>query len=107
MIRQTILFSTYQSTRTGPHKLSDNNRTDRVRIFTELLQRNEQTSFLKNLVTGDESRLLQKLQKKEGLHFARFFSQRNIETCPLKEGYVVGQKCSWNRSSAKQMGISN
>ncbi|GFW98958.1 histone-lysine N-methyltransferase SETMAR [Trichonephila clavipes] len=38
-----------------PHDLSDNNRADRVRIFPESLQRNEQTPFLKNLVTGDES----------------------------------------------------
>jgi len=47
-----------------PHELSDNNKADRVRIFAELLQRNEQTPFLKNLVT------LQKRQKKEGLRLA-------------------------------------
>ena len=38
-----------------PHKLPDNNKTERFRIFTDLLQRNEQTPCLKNLVTGDES----------------------------------------------------
>ena len=48
-----------------PHELSDNNRADRVRIFTELLQRNEQTPFLKNLVTGDESWLLFKNVKRK------------------------------------------
>ncbi|GFY55051.1 hypothetical protein TNIN_282451 [Trichonephila inaurata madagascariensis] len=53
------------------HELFDNNRADRVRIFTELLQRNERKPFLKNLVTGDESWLLfKKRQKKEGLRFA-------------------------------------
>ncbi|GFV64623.1 histone-lysine N-methyltransferase SETMAR [Trichonephila clavipes] len=41
--------------RRNPHELSDNNRADRVRVFTELLQRNEQTPFLKNLVNGNES----------------------------------------------------
>ncbi|GFU98808.1 hypothetical protein TNCV_1215241 [Trichonephila clavipes] len=40
-----------------PHELSDN-RADRVRIFTELLQQNKQAPFLKNLVTGDESWLI-------------------------------------------------
>ena len=48
-----------------PHELSDNNKADRVRIFTDLLQRNQQTPFLKNLVTGDESWLLFKNIKKK------------------------------------------
>ncbi|GFX25976.1 histone-lysine N-methyltransferase SETMAR [Trichonephila clavipes] len=50
-----------------PHEFSDNNRADRVRIFTELLQRNEQTPFLKNLVTGNvcESWLLFKNVKRK------------------------------------------
>ena len=67
-----------------PYELSDNSKAERVRIFTDLLQRNEQTSFLKNLVTGDESWLLfNKRQKKEGLRFARCFTQRNTERRPL------------------------
>ena len=41
-----------------PHELIDNNKAECVRILTDLLQRNEQTPFLKNLVTGDESWLL-------------------------------------------------
>jgi len=48
-----------------PHELSDKNREERVRIFTELLKRNEQTSFLKNLVTGDESWLFFKNVKRK------------------------------------------
>ena len=49
-----------------PHELSENNKAERVRIFTELLKRNEQTSFLnKNLVTGDESWLLFKNVKRK------------------------------------------
>uniref|UniRef100_A0A914EDA0 Mos1 transposase HTH domain-containing protein n=1 Tax=Acrobeloides nanus TaxID=290746 RepID=A0A914EDA0_9BILA len=50
-----------------PHELSDQNKADRVRIFSDLLQRNEETPFLNNLVTGDEMDLVQKSQKKEGL----------------------------------------
>jgi transposase len=38
-----------------PHELSERNKAERVRIFTELLQRNEREPFLDNLVTGDES----------------------------------------------------
>ena len=37
------------------YELSDNNKANRVRIFTELLKQNEKTPFLKNLVTEDES----------------------------------------------------
>lgn len=48
-----------------PHELSDNNKAERVRIFTDLLQRNDQTPFLKNLVTGDESWLLFKNVKRK------------------------------------------
>ncbi|GFV48703.1 histone-lysine N-methyltransferase SETMAR [Trichonephila clavipes] len=49
------------------HELSNNNRAYRVRIFTELLQRNELTPFLKNLAIGNESLLLFKNVKKEAL----------------------------------------
>lgn len=41
-----------------PHELSDHNKAERVRIFTDLLQRNKEAPFLKNLVTGDESWIL-------------------------------------------------
>ena len=40
------------------HVLTDNNKAERVRIFTDLLLRNEQTPFLNNLDIGDESWLL-------------------------------------------------
>ena len=36
-----------------PHELSEHNKTEGVRIFTELLQRNEQNLFLQFLVTGE------------------------------------------------------
>ena len=39
----------------GPHELSDYNKAERIRIFIDLLQQNEQTRFLKNFVTVDES----------------------------------------------------
>ncbi|GFQ63756.1 histone-lysine N-methyltransferase SETMAR [Trichonephila clavata] len=56
-----------------PHVLSDNNRADHVhrRSFTELLQRNERTPFLKNLVTGDESWLLFKNIKRKKVCVSR------------------------------------
>ncbi|CAF1455918.1 unnamed protein product [Adineta ricciae] len=41
-----------------PHELSDHNKTERVRIFNQLLQRNDQNPFLQFFVTGDESWLL-------------------------------------------------
>ena len=49
------------------HELSDNNKAERIRIFTDFLQRNEQTPFLKNLVTGDESWLLFKNVKRRNV----------------------------------------
>uniref|UniRef100_A0A914DDS4 Transposase n=1 Tax=Acrobeloides nanus TaxID=290746 RepID=A0A914DDS4_9BILA len=45
-----------------PHELSEHNKAERVRIFTELLQRNERNQFL---VIGDESRLLFKSIKRK------------------------------------------
>ena len=48
-----------------PHELTEKNKADRVRIFSELLQRNEQHPFLNNLVTGDESWLLFKNVKRK------------------------------------------
>ena len=48
-----------------PHELSDNNKANCVRTFTELLQQNEQTPFLQNLVTEDQSWLLFKNVKKK------------------------------------------
>ena len=48
-----------------PHELSEKNKEDRVRIFTELSLRNEQSPFLNNLVTGDESWLLFKNAKRK------------------------------------------
>ncbi|CAK9796216.1 Mariner Mos1 transposase [Anthophora quadrimaculata] len=48
-----------------PHELNDNNKAERVRIFTDLLQRNERDPFLKDLVTGDESWLLFKNLKRK------------------------------------------
>ena len=47
-----------------PHELSDQNKADRVRIFSELLQRNEDNPFLNNMVTGDESWILFKNPKR-------------------------------------------
>ena len=47
------------------HELSEKNKEDRVRIFTELSLRNEQSPFLNNLVTGDESWLLFKNAKRK------------------------------------------
>ena len=48
-----------------PHELSDKNKDDRVRIFTELSLRQEQHPFLQFLVTGDESWLLFKNLKRK------------------------------------------
>ncbi|GFY53631.1 histone-lysine N-methyltransferase SETMAR [Trichonephila inaurata madagascariensis] len=55
-----------------------NNRADHVRIFTELLQRNEQTPFLKNLVTG----LLFKNVKRKKVYVSLGVSPKG-ETCLL------------------------
>ena len=41
-----------------PHELSDFHKAERVRVFIELLERNEYGSVLRNLVTGDECWLL-------------------------------------------------
>ncbi|GFW72109.1 HTH_48 domain-containing protein [Trichonephila clavipes] len=38
----------------GPHELNDNDKVEHVRIFTDLLQRNEWSPFLKDLVTEEE-----------------------------------------------------
>uniref|UniRef100_A0A914D9P2 Mos1 transposase HTH domain-containing protein n=1 Tax=Acrobeloides nanus TaxID=290746 RepID=A0A914D9P2_9BILA len=48
-----------------PHELSEQNMADRVRVFTQHLQRNEQTPFLQFLVTGDEMWLLFKNLKRK------------------------------------------
>lgn len=61
-----------------PHELSDNNKADRVRIFTDLLQRNQQTPFLKNLVTGDESWLLFKNVKRKKVCVSPSVSPKGI-----------------------------
>ena len=58
------------------HELSDNDKAERVRIFTDLLQRNEQASFLKNLVTGDESWLLLKNVKRKKVRVSTGVSPR-------------------------------
>ncbi|GFY58004.1 histone-lysine N-methyltransferase SETMAR [Trichonephila inaurata madagascariensis] len=47
------------------HKISGNISAENARIFTEILQRNEQIPFLKNLVTGNESWLLFKNVKRK------------------------------------------
>ncbi|GFY43395.1 hypothetical protein TNIN_343031 [Trichonephila inaurata madagascariensis] len=47
------------------NKLSDNNKFERIRIFTDLLQRNEQSPSLKDLVTENESWLLFKNLKRK------------------------------------------
>jgi histone-lysine N-methyltransferase SETMAR len=48
-----------------PHELSDDNKTERVLIFSQLLLRNEEKPFLQYLVTGDESWLLFKNAKRK------------------------------------------
>nr|CDJ96098.1 Transposase domain containing protein [Haemonchus contortus] len=48
-----------------PHEFSDSNKTERVRIFTDLGQLNERAPFLKNIVTGDEPWLLFKNLKRK------------------------------------------
>uniref|UniRef100_A0A914CHY5 Mos1 transposase HTH domain-containing protein n=1 Tax=Acrobeloides nanus TaxID=290746 RepID=A0A914CHY5_9BILA len=48
-----------------PYELSEHNKAERVRIFMELLQRNEQNPFLQFLVTDDESWLLFKNIKRK------------------------------------------
>ncbi|GFY59035.1 histone-lysine N-methyltransferase SETMAR [Trichonephila inaurata madagascariensis] len=62
----------------APHELSNNSRVDRVRIFSELLQRNEQKPFLKNLVTGDESWLLFKKVKRKKVCVSPGVSSKGI-----------------------------
>ena len=48
-----------------PHELSNNNKANRVQIFSEFLRQNKQMPFLKNLVTGDESWILFKNAKRK------------------------------------------
>ena len=49
----------------GPHELSDYNKAECARIFTDLLQRYKPSPFLKNLVTGIDSWLLFKNVKRK------------------------------------------
>ena len=72
-----------------PHELSDNNKAERVRIFTDLLQRNEQTPFLKNLVTGDESWLLFKNIKRKKVCVSPGVAPKGIPK------YVHCKKAMW------------
>ncbi|GFV88764.1 histone-lysine N-methyltransferase SETMAR [Trichonephila clavipes] len=79
------------------HELSDSNRADHVRIFTELLQRNEQTPFLKNLVNGDESWLLFKNVKRKKVCVSPGISSKEIPKhvhCKKAMGCVW-----WDRSA--------
>ena len=48
-----------------PNEFSDNNKAERVRIFTDLLRQNKQAPYLKNLVTGYELWLLFKNVKRK------------------------------------------
>ncbi|GFQ98206.1 hypothetical protein TNCT_462461 [Trichonephila clavata] len=78
------------------HKLSYTNRADYVRSFTELLQKNEQIPFLKDLVTGMSHSFSSKpSQEIKGLHFDRCVSQRNTETFHCKKAMW----CVWWDSS--------
>jgi len=48
-----------------PHELSDKNKLHRVRIFTNLLERNKHTPFLEDIITEDESWLLYRNAKRK------------------------------------------
>ena len=41
-----------------PHELTEKNKQDRVKVFTELLKRNKESPFLDRMVTGDEKWVL-------------------------------------------------
>ncbi|GFV18594.1 alkylglycerol monooxygenase [Trichonephila clavipes] len=83
----------------SPHELSDNNRADRVRILSELLQRNEQTPFLENLVTGDESWLLFKSVKRKKVCFSPGVSPKGI---PKHADCKKTMWCVWRDRSARE-----
>ncbi|CAF1652759.1 unnamed protein product, partial [Adineta ricciae] len=61
-----------------PHELSDHNKTERVRIFNQLLQRNDENPFLQFFVTGDESWLLFKNVKRKKVCVNRGQSPKGI-----------------------------
>ena len=61
-----------------PHELSDHNKTERVRLFNQLLQRNDQNPFLQFFVTGDESWLLFKNVKRKKVCVNRGQSPKGI-----------------------------
>uniref|UniRef100_A0A914BV98 Uncharacterized protein n=1 Tax=Acrobeloides nanus TaxID=290746 RepID=A0A914BV98_9BILA len=71
-----------------PHELSEDNKAVRVAAFTELSFRNEQTPFLKFLVTGDESWLLFKNLKRIASKNRDFF-ERGIDMLPEKWEAVI------------------
>lgn len=63
-------------------------RRQRVRIFSDLLERNERTPFMKNLVTGDESWLLYKNAKKK-----MRISRSDTKRCN-KSLFIIRRQCS-------------
>ena len=72
-----------------PHKLSEKNLLDRISTCDSLLKRNENVSFLKQFVTGDEKWILY-----NNVEQKRSWGKRNEPppTTPSKEGdvYMVG-----------------
>lgn len=91
-----------------PHELSDNNKAERVRIFTNLLQRNEQTPFLKNLVTGDESWLLFRNVKKRRFAFRQVFhpmEYRKTSTVRRQCGVFGGTEAESSTGKSSQTGF--
>ncbi|GFR30149.1 hypothetical protein TNCT_53101 [Trichonephila clavata] len=88
------------------YELNDNIKVECVRIFTDLLQRNEWSPFLMDFVTVDEScDFFSKTSKKERLSFTRSFIKRNNEGCAVRRhcdvfgwtemGSSIGY-CPWN-----------
>ncbi|XP_055932323.1 histone-lysine N-methyltransferase SETMAR-like [Argiope bruennichi] len=61
-----------------PHELSDNNKAKCLRIFPDLLQQNERSPFLKDLVTREESWLLFKTLKRKKVCASPKVSQKGI-----------------------------
>uniref|UniRef100_A0A915E1I4 Mos1 transposase HTH domain-containing protein n=1 Tax=Ditylenchus dipsaci TaxID=166011 RepID=A0A915E1I4_9BILA len=62
-----------------PHELPVQNKTNRVRTFSELLQKNEDTPFLNNLVNGGESWIQFKNPKETRFASTRAKLQREFQ----------------------------
>ncbi|KAF8794854.1 Histone-lysine N-methyltransferase SETMAR like protein [Argiope bruennichi] len=73
------------------HKISDNNKAERVRIFTDLLQRNERGSFLKDLVTEDKSWLIYKNLKRKKVWVSSGVSPKGTKDVHCKKAL----QCVW------------